>query len=311
MIKKLIQTRYYLLLTVMLFGCTATRVEPPEFDGDRAFGYLQMQVDFGPRVPGSPAAIACRSAMVEHLLPLASAVDSQTFDFADPYSGQTIPMVNLIASFDATDTEADRILLLAHYDSRPRCDFASADSLMELPLNGANDGASGVAVLMELANAMNEQRPSCSVDLVFVDGEDWGKRGDNHLYLLGSQEFARHSIRSRYRFGIVVDMIGDMDQQVYREVYSDSFNLALNDMVFQTAQRLGVETFHDSVKYTILDDHMPLSAGGVPSVLLIDFDYIYWHTELDSTDQCSATSLQNVGRVVSEIIYNPALWPDK
>lgn len=292
-----------------LVGCSAPTVDYPAFDGSRAFEYLRAQVEFGPRVSGSKASADCRRYFYRHFSERGMKVDSQAFTFYDPYSGRDTALVNVIASIEGSGS--DRILLMAHYDSRPRTDYASDASLSESPIDGANDGASGVAVLMELANLMAKAVPPCSVDIVLVDGEDWGKGGDHDYYFLGSREFSRRITRDSYRFGIVVDMVGDKSQQIYREVISDTYARSVNDMVFQTAQKLGVTTFIDSVKHAVKDDHLPLNVAGVATVDLIDFDYPYWHTEFDTVDKCSAESLANVGKVLAEIVYNRSIWPKK
>ncbi len=300
-----------ILSAVVFLGCTTTVAPPPPFDGERAMGYLEKQVAFGPRVPGSEPWRECRDWYYEFFTDLDLAVDSQVFDFLDPYSKKTLPLVNVIGRVESLDPDADRILLMAHWDTRPRTDFATDSSLLEEPIQGANDGASGVAVLMELANLMAQQPPPCHVDLVLADGEDWGKPGDLDYYLLGSREFGRRGIRETYRFGIVIDMIGDRDQQVYREGYSEQYMKPLNDMIFASAARLGITTFRDSVKYFVHDDHLSINASGVPAVDLIDFDYPYWHTEFDTPDKCSAEALSNVGRILLDVLYNPSLWPKK
>jgi Zn-dependent M28 family amino/carboxypeptidase len=294
---------------VILVSCSQTRTTPPDFDGERAYQYLQAQVAFGPRVPGSDASAACREWLVQHFSELGGTVDSQAFTLFDPYSQSDIPMMNIISTFAGTGKTTERILLMAHYDSRPRTDYARNPKLRDQPLAGANDGASGVAVLMELANLFTRQLPPVNIDLVLVDGEDWGKSGDYEYYLLGSREFARRGIRGRYRFGIVIDMIGDSSQQIYREGYSEQYHPTLTDALWKTAARLGITTFRDSVGNAIIDDHLSLNTAGVPAVLVIDFDYPYWHTEQDTPDKCSAESLANVGRVLAEFVYNPRLWP--
>jgi hypothetical protein len=297
-----------LLLPIIVGGCTRT-VPPPVFDGGRAFKHLQAQVSCGSRVPGSEASATFRDILYNHCNSAGLEVDSQPFLFADQYSGMDIRMVNVIGRFRDKDVDALPILLVAHYDSRPRTDFHSIADSLHLPLTGANDGASGVAVLMELANLFKEHPPEGNVDLLFTDGEDWGREGDHDNYLLGSRHFARQGIRGKYRFGIVIDLVGDKDQQIYRESYSERLHPELNDMIWSAADSLGVRTFQDSVKFTILDDHLPLNAAGVPTVVLIDFDFPLWHTELDTPKNCSAESLENVGRVLTEIVYNTSLWP--
>ena len=299
------------LLVGVSLSCNQTAVEAPSFDGDRAFAYLERQVTFGPRVPGSEAAEQCRQFYYELFDSLDVPVDTQNFDFLDPYSNKSLPLVNVVASVAGTDPEAGRIVLMAHYDSRPRAEYAVKPELRETPIDGANDGASGVAVLLELATLMARVRPPGSIDLVLVDCEDWGKPGDHDLYMIGSREFANRGIRGKYRFGIVVDMIGDKDQQIYREGYSQVYCRPVNDMVWKAAADLGITTFYDSVGQSILDDHLSLNASGVPTIDIIDFDYPFWHTEMDTPDKCSALALENVGKVLTKIIYDPSLWPSK
>jgi len=299
-----------LCLLGVISGC-AEDLTPPAFDGNRAFDYLEKQVAFGPRVPGTPASAACRNYYYDFFSTRCDAVDSQLFDYYDYYSDSIIHMVNVIAHTDGRDKSAPAILFLAHYDSRPRAEHAFDTTLRNQPIDGANDGASGVAVLMELANLFKETRPPVSMDLLLVDGEDWGRSGDNDAYLLGSKAFARQNLRGKYRFGIVIDMIGDKDQNIYREIYSDKFCKDINDMVWSTAARLNITTFIDSVKYPVLDDHLSLNTAGIPAVDLIDFDYEFWHTEMDTPDKCSPQSLENVGRILTEIAYKKSLWPKK
>ena len=283
----------------------------PEFHGDRAFEYLRRQVEFGPRVPGTEPWRNCRNYYNEYFSALGVTIDSQAFVFTDPYSGTVIPLVNIIARIEGSDPEKLGIILMAHYDSRPRTDFPSKPELAHQPISGANDGASGVAVLMELAGLLRQFQPPQNIDLVIVDGEDWGELGDNNFYLLGSKEFARKGVRDKYRFGIVIDMVGDSNQQFYREEFSQKYYPDLNDMIWNTAKQLGVPTFVDSTVHTVLDDHISLATGGVPAVDIIDFDYPFWHTDMDTFDKCSPKSLANVGKVLTYICYNPDIWPKK
>lgn len=294
-----------------MFGAGCSRsVTPPAFDGARAYDYLKAQVAFGPRVPGWDAWSACRNYYYEHFKACGFTLDSNAFSFLDPYSNTRIPLVNVIAHYEGDPSDSKSILLAAHYDSRPRAEHAEHVTLREAAIHGANDGASGVAVLMELANLVAEKNPQCNLTILLTDGEDWGKPGDDQYYLMGAREFARHGIRDHYHFGIVVDMVGDRVQQIYREAYSEDFFKPVNDMIWHTAAELGITTFQDTVRHTVLDDHLELAAGGVPTVDIIDFDYPYWHTEYDTPDKCSAESLSNVGRVLAYIIYNKSIWPN-
>ncbi len=300
-----------ILVTAAFVSCKDKTIEAPAFSGTRAFEHLVKQVEFGPRVPGSSAWWKCRKYFDEYFTLLGIETELQTFSFIDPYSKQSIPLVNIIAPIKGTRTDTERILLMAHWDSRPRTDYPTSPELADQPIPGANDGASAVAVLLELANLLTENRPENSVDFVLVDGEDWGKSGDPDYYLLGSTEFARGGIRGKYRFGIVIDLVGDKSQQFYRENFSDKHYPELNDMIWSVAERLQVETFIDSTRHTVLDDHIPLVTSGIPAVVIIDFDYNWWHTDRDDVDKCSPESLENIGKVLAHIIYNPQLWPAK
>jgi glutaminyl-peptide cyclotransferase len=307
------KARYSLIIvsTLLVLSCAGGTVTPPSFDGGRAFGYLEKQVSFGPRVPGSPAWTKCREYFYGYFQSLSIPVDSQAFSFNDPYSHADKPLVNLIAHVKGSDHSRLPILLAAHWDSRPRCDNSAFLAHKSDSLPGANDGASGVAVLMELANLFSKQPPAADIDLVLLDGEDWGKEGNLDYYFLGSKHFASQGIRGKYQFGILLDMVGGKEQQICREIYSDRFHKPLNDMVWQTAKRLKITSFPDSTKFAIEDDHISLNIGGVPTIDLIDFDYMSWHTEQDTPDKCSAESLANVGRILAFIAYNRSIWPSK
>jgi Zn-dependent M28 family amino/carboxypeptidase len=296
-------------LVALAVGCASTDRATPEFDANRAFAYLHDQVAFGPRVPGSPASAACRDYFVKHFQKAGLTVDSQKVYFRDPYSGASIPLVNVIARHPGSAKDPDRILLAAHYDSRPRTDNAVDIARKSEPIAGANDGASGVAILLELANLFEKNSPETAVDLVLLDGEDWGRASDLDYYSLGAKALAQSGLRDRYRFAIVLDMVGDADQQIYREVYSEQFQKPINDMIWGAAKTLQIATFFDTTRHAVIDDHLPLNVGGVPTVDIIDFDYPYWHTENDTPDKCSAQALGNVGRVITYIAYNRSIWP--
>jgi Zn-dependent M28 family amino/carboxypeptidase len=175
---------------------------------------------------------------------------------------------------------------------------------------GANDGASGVAVLLELARLFRESPPSIGVDLIFFDGEDYGHEGDTPNYLLGSRHFAATKEASYVpRFGILLDMIGDAELEIPREGHSMRFAPDIVQLVWETAARLGYSQFVDWTDEPITDDHLPLNAVGIKTVDLIDFAYPdashrYWHTHSDTPDKCSAESLEAVGSVVAEVVYS-------
>ena len=297
-----------ILMLFALSSCNGLR-QAPEFSAERSFGYLTSQVALGPRVPGSESSRLARQMYVAHFQSCGLAVDSQKFVIFDPYSGRETTMVNVIARYSGNND--DRILLMAHYDCRPRSERSTDSLLRNNPIDGANDGASGVAILMELANLCKESAPPVDIDFALVDGEDWGKEGDKNHYSLGSREFARRGIRGKYRFAIVVDMVGDKELTITREGFSELYGGELNDAVFQAAHSLGIAAFENRVGDSLIDDHLPLQAAGVPTIDIIDFKYAYWHTEQDTPDKCSPQSLAAVGRVLAHVLYNPSLWPSK
>jgi glutaminyl-peptide cyclotransferase len=296
-------------LILIVAGCQPGTVPVPDFDGARAYTYLKDQVAFGPRVPGTKAWADCRNYCVDHFRRAGLAVDTAAYSFKDPYSGLMKPLVNIVARYRGGASTDKPILLVAHYDSRPRAEEAFDSSKRESPIDGANDGASGVAIVMELANLLKASPPHCNIDLLLVDGEDWGKPSDLEYYFLGSKAFVQSTAKDSYRFALLLDMVGDADLQVYREAYSEQFQKPLNDMVWNAARDLGVTAFHDSVRHAVIDDHIPLNLGGIRAIDIIDFDYPYWHTEKDTPDKCSPESLRSVGRVVAQIAYRNSSWP--
>jgi hypothetical protein len=272
---------------------------------------LEIQTELGPRVPGTEPWKLCQKLIIDTLTSHGLKVDSQTFDWADPYSSETLNLMNIIGKYQGTDKDETPVLLLAHYDSRPRTDYHTDPSRIGDSLIGANDGASGVAVLLELARLMAVDQPKINVDFLFVDCEDWGRSGDSKNYLIGSNYFATHkgNIKGEYLFAIILDMVGSKTAKFYREGYSERFNKNINDLVWNTAATLGVTEFVDSVKPGILDDHMSINVGGVPAIDIIDLDYPHWHTEKDIAENCSGKTMKNVGRVIAHVLYNKSLWP--
>lgn len=293
-----------LLLTLtglMLSGCSAQTTRP-KFDADKSFAMLKKQCDFGPRPPGSEAHRKLKDFLAEEMKKHSNRVAIQSFSHKHSTTGKTLDMWNIIASFGPT--EGKEILLCAHWDTRPTADEELDIEKQKLPIIGANDGASGVAVLLELARMFKLQPPKVPVTIVLFDGEDYGPTGRDMF--LGAKYFASKLDKpERIRYGILLDMIGDKDLQIYRERYSSAAAPEIVSKVWRTAARLGFgKTFIDKPKYAISDDHVPLIERGVPCIDLIDFDYAYWHTHEDTVDKCSPESLRIVGETVAEVVYS-------
>ncbi len=283
-----------LILLISTFGCQPNTVSPANaatatFDGSRSLSYAQTLMSFGPRTPESTGADQTRVYIRTELEKYGWQVEIQTFEY------QGVPLHNIVAYRDA---RAAKILIGAHYDTRQISDQEDDPALQILPVPGANDGTSGTAVLMELARSLEVNNNS--VWLVFFDGEDQGNI-DNWEWSVGAAYFAGH-LEVRPDNVIVIDMIGDTDLNIYREKQSDK---DLCDGIWDTAEELGLGgSIINEEKYAMLDDHLPFIKLGIPSCLMIDFDYPYWHTQSDTLAHISAESLQAVGDVLLKWLSN-------
>jgi Zn-dependent M28 family amino/carboxypeptidase len=173
---------------------------------------------------------------------------------------------------------------------------------------GANDGASGVAVLLEIARQIHEIEPPVGIDIVFFDGEDYGREGDLDNYCLGSRYFTANNVKYFPKFAILLDMIGDAQLSIPVEGYSKNYAPTVVEMVWNIAEKLGIYQFQREVRGYVFDDHVILNEGGIPAIDIIDFEYPdfshrYWHTLEDTPDKCSPRSLKVVGDVLMELIY--------
>lgn len=290
---------------------------PAPIDGDRAYGYLKEICAIGPRPAGSEANARQRKLVAEHFRKAGGAVREQPFGGRDPLSGAPVAMVNLIGSWFPERTE--RVLLAAHYDTRPFPDRDPDFRRRREPFLGANDGASGVALLMEIANHLTDLPTPFGVDLVLLDGEElvYEDADDIRSYFLGSKVFGKAyaadrkagKTRDRYVAGIVLDMVGDRDLAIAPEVLSVRLQPKLNREVFDVAARLKEPAFHNGQGPEVRDDHIPLNSAGIPTIDLIDFDYPHWHQASDVPEQCSGDSLAQVGRVVTAWLALPRARP--
>ncbi|MDA0588320.1 MAG: M28 family peptidase [Planctomycetota bacterium] len=279
------------------------------FDSARSYGYLKEICDIGPRVSGSEGMTQQQRLLIKHFQSLGADMKAQRFDVAHPVSGVPVRMTNLVVSFDPTAKE--RVLICCHYDTRP---FPDRDLLRPKGVFvGANDGASGVALLMELGNQMNSIRPRYGVDFIFFDGEELVfKEGDK--YFLGSEYFAKWYAEAkpgyRYVAGVLVDMIADRSLQLYMEKNSLSKAPDVTRSVWAVAKRVGVKEFIGREKYEVRDDHLALNdIAKIPTCNIIDFDYKYWHTTRDTPLQCSAASLGKVGKVLLHWMVEVPITP--
>jgi len=286
-----------LLLPLLLLALPAHgAVKERPFDAARAYRDLVKQCEFGPRVPGTRPHEQCADWLVAQLKPLADEVTRQRF--TTQVGGKTLALTNVIATFHPKGSR--HILLCAHWDSRPRAECDPDPAKRAQPIPGANDGASGVALLLELARALKTQPPAQQVTLVLFDGEDWGS--EIETMFLGSRYFAKQYPGGAPDWAALLDMVGDKDLRLPQEGASLDRAPEVVARIWGAAERAGSTAFVPQRGESILDDHIPLLDRGIPCIDIIDFTYPYWHTTADTPDKCSAESLGQVGRALLRAI---------
>jgi hypothetical protein len=280
-----------------------TRALNSSFSAVAAWGRLKEQCDFGPRAPGTDGHARCLEYLTNTLKPLANRVDPQPFTFQD--GNRQIRMTNLIARFDpasGSPRAGTGVILAAHWDTRPTADQEIDPGDRRRPILGANDGASGVAVLLEIARMLKARRAAVPVWIVLFDGEDYGP-GIERMFL-GAKHFAANLPAGVPRQGVLLDMIGDRNLEIFKEVYSVHRASTVVNSVWETAHRLGYRAqFNPNTRHAVQDDHLPLLDAGIAMIDVIDFDYPPWHTLGDTVDKCSAASLGVVGDVIATWTY--------
>jgi len=292
-------------------------VSIPNFNADSAYYFVEKQVSFGPRVPGTGAHKQCAQYLQEKLEEFSDTVYIQNFK-ARTYDNVTRNGINLIGSF--SPTEKNRILLMSHWDSRPFADHDPDVSKHNLPIDGANDGASGVGVLLEMARQFHFQHPEVGVDIVFFDIEDWGPPASLDLngeeyWGLGSQYWAKntHVYNYRAKFGVLLDMVGAFNPTFPKEYFSKYYARYTLDMIWEKANSLGYgDIFINQDGGAVSDDHIFVNKyAKIPSIDIIHLDtgsingsfFDYWHTTGDNMEQIDKQSLKIVGEVLLNVVY--------
>nr|WP_146528259.1 M28 family peptidase [Novipirellula artificiosorum] len=279
------------------------RAIPDRYDEQRVFGYLVDLCEIGPRASGSTGMEKQQAMLTQFFRNCGAAVQMQTFEIRHPQDGSNVELGNLMARWNPA--QQNRYLFCAHYDTRP---FPDQDRRNPRGVFvGANDGASGTAALMELANQFDDLPTEIGVDIVLFDGEEFVFEQGRDDYFLGSTFFAEkiaaETDESPYAAGILLDMIGDKELKIYYETNSLKYARDVAVGVWRVAKKLGVRAFVDRPRHTIQDDHLPLNQiAKIPTIDLIDFDYprpgfgapAYWHTEQDIPENCSGKSMAAV-----------------
>jgi len=323
----ILQTRYFLLFSFILItiascgddeelttqtntpATTQTTIQAPDFNADSAYAYIEKQLSFGARVPGSAAQTQCAAWLETTFKKFADTVYIQKANLKQAISNKSYPAINIIASFNPQSSE--RILLLAHWDSRPWADEDTINT--QKPILAADDGASGVAVLLEIAAKLKQQKPNIGVDLLLVDAEDVGRtEWTEESYCLGTQHWAKNPHIPNYKanFGICLDMVGAKGAQFPLEGFSQHYAPDVQRRIWDIGNRLG---YSDYFRYTqagsITDDHVVVNElAHIPCVDIIHLKENgnfgdYWHTHQDNLSIIDKATLKAVGQTVLQVLY--------
>ncbi len=294
----------------------AAGIECPEFSADSAFQYVKRQTDFGPRVPNTEAHANCAAFLVAELGRFCDTVEIERFD-VKAYDGTVLHSQNIIGRF-APENER-RIILASHWDSRPFADHDQNEANREKPIDGANDGASGVGVLLEVARQLAARNPKIGIDIIFFDAEDYGTPSSVDLpgdwWGLGSQHWARQAAATGYNaeFGILLDMVGASDATFYHESFSAYYANDIVSKVWGTANKLGYgQYFINESAHPITDDH--LYVNKYANIKMIDIIHQdkksgtgfprVWHTLDDNISNIDKNTLSVVGTTLLAVIEN-------
>lgn len=289
------------------------------FDADSAYAYVAAQTAFGPRVPNSDAHARCGAWLAGKLVELGATnvtVDSCTLT---AYDATRLNTCNITAQINPSASK--RILLLSHWDSRPWADHEKDASLRRKPIDGANDGASGVGVILELVRTLAANQPKVGVDVLLVDAEDYGRHNDEPTlssdedsWALGSKYWVQNPTLdlSKVRYAVLLDMVGGKNAAFPREYFSEYSTKHINDKVWKAAEKAGyADRFPDRVGSPVIDDHISLMNVGVPAIDIIENDNPAtgsfnptWHTLDDNIDNIDRESLRAVGQTLLHLIYS-------
>ncbi len=320
----------FILLTVISFSSCNKAVQSqkkevktvnvPQFYSDSAYLYTKNQVDFGARVQNTKAHDKCAVYLAAELKRFGAEVIEQKADLT-AFDGTVLKSVNIIGSYNPKAEV--RILLFSHWDSRPWADHDPKPENRKKPVMAANDGGSGVGVLLEMARLMGKNQPTVGVDILFVDSEDYGQpesvggESSENSWCLGTQYWAKNPHVAGYtaRFGILLDMVGAPQAAFYREQASDYYAESVVTKVWSQAQSLGFGNYFRNQKGgSITDDHIFINQIiGIPSIDIIHYDPnsgtgfgTYWHTTHDTMDNVDKNTLNAVGTTLMHVVYNEA-----
>ena len=300
-------------LTTIALALLFARQEPTplqtSFDQNVAWSWLIKQCAIGPRVPNLDSHVKCRDMIYEEVKKQCETAELQPFTHIWSSDDSKRKMWNVIG-YQNWEKATTRVVLMTHWDTRPTANEDPIAANRKKPITGANDGASGTAVLLELMRHTKAVPKSLGICYLFVDGEDLGPGLDEMF--LGATYFAKHQPAKKPDYGILIDMIGDKDLEVPIEPNSYKLAEKVTIALYRHAKAVGLgKTFPMVFQGEILDDHLVMNEHGIPTVDLIDFTYDPWHTLQDTPDKCSADSLGKVGKLLQTWVYQPEPWKPK
>ncbi len=283
----------------------------PFFNGESAYKHVANYAEFGARVPNTKAHTDAKNYILSIINKYADKVVKQDFTISG-YDGVKLDLTNIIASFNPA--QAKRILICTHWDSRPWADAENDTLLHKQPVHGVNDGGSGVGIMLEAARILKEKQPNIGVDLLFVDGEDYGKSSDLSMFCLGSKYFAATKNDYHPAFGILLDLVGDKEAKFYKEENSINAAEDVVDLFWDAAAKVSAVSFVNQNKYSIYDDHIPLIKNGIRTIDIIDAELVgadktlgrraYWHTLKDDLSNIGQAAITDVGNTLIYFIYS-------
>lgn len=301
---------------------TSVMTDIPDFDADSAYAFIDAQVAFGPRVPGTPAHEKCENYIVSSLRKFGADTVSVQRTTVTAFDGTRLPVANIMASFN--NGAPRKVLLVAHYDTRPFADEEKEKSKRNTPIDGANDGGSGVGVLLEIARQLGQKAPQIGIDMLFTDVEDYGTsegQDSDGSWCLGTQYWADNNPyvgKTRPAYGILLDMVGGRGAVFTREYTSMNLAPDIVNLVWGTASRSPYfDRFSNDVQGAAMDDHIYVSKAGIPCIDIIEIANPQtggfpptWHTLADNMDAIDRSTLKAVGQVVTDVLYSePATQP--
>ncbi len=323
--KKLFYLVLILLITLSVTSCTREKEKPykplyeidpyakiPEFDPGFAYDQIEKQVSFGPRNPNSKGHMEALNYLHDELSKYADDIVLQQFTYQG-YESERLNLTNIIAKFNPN--KKHRIILCAHWDTRPRAEEDKNLGQQNKPILGANDGGSGVGILLELAKLLKENEITYGIDLNLFDGEDYGKPDDLGNYSLGAKYFSAN-LSQDYQpaFAVLLDMVGDKDANFPIEGNSRLYAPDVESLIWTLAEQTGADKFINKEGSTIYDDHIALNEAGIRTVDIIDIDLIgaktsverrkYWHTQNDTMKNIGKDTLKQVGDVLAKLIWS-------